>query len=439
MFGLIQKHKRLGIVLIALASFSFLFWMFSVSDIKQMLTGSSCVATVKDECITIREYRFELLKYADLLENNNFRPVVKRFALNSLITREVLYQKAKELGWFVSDEEIIESIKNNELFKEDGKFSLKKYKEVLNRFNLTSEEYEEILRKSLMALKIMNFINYGVYVLPDELEIQKAFRTVYFDGKLYLIRPKDVKVDYEPTEQEIKKYYEENKEKFKEKEKRVVYVWILEDKEVVQDYYKLLKEGKIPEGYKELSEVSLPRRVKEVADKLNENNRLKLIKEKNTYYILFFKERQKPKLKPLDEVREEIKGILITREREKSLEKYSKEVKEKLIRGEKVDIKPLKFDKASLDEINKILRIEQKDILELLFGKEKVFGPFVALNGYGILVIDKRGFEEPDKNKIYEIEKEIKETKFQDIIGFYVDSLIKEYKVKVNEELLNRL
>ncbi|HID65806.1 MAG TPA: peptidyl-prolyl cis-trans isomerase [Aquificaceae bacterium] len=290
-----------------------------------------------------------------------------------------------------------------------------------------------------MALKVMNFIDYGVYVLPDELEIQKAFRTAYFDGKLYLIRPKDVKVDYEPTEQEIKKYYEENKEKFKEKEKRVVYVWILEDKEVVQDYYKLLKERKIPEGYKELSEVSLPRRVKEVADKLNENNRLKLIKEKNTYYILFFKERQKPKLKPLDEVREEIKGILITREREKSLEKYSKEVKEKLIRGEKVDIKPLKFDKASLDEINKILRIEQKDILELIFGKEKVFGPFVALNGYGILVIDKRGFEEPDKNKIYEIEKEIKETKFQDIIGFYVDSLIKEYKVKVNEELLNRL
>lgn len=413
--------------------------MFSVSDVKQMFAGSSCVATVKNECITIREYRFELLKYANLLENANFRPVVKRLVLNSLITREVLYQKAKELGWFVSDEEIIESIKNNKLFKEEGKFSLKKYKEVLNRFNLTPEEYEEILRKSLMALKIMNFINYGVYVLPDELEIQKAFRTVYFDGKLYLIRPKDVKVDYEPTEQEIKKYYEENKEKFKEKEKRVVYVWILEDKEVVQDYYKLLKERKIPEGYKELSEVSLPRRVKEVADKLNENNRLKLIKEKNTYYILFFKERQKPKLKPLDEVREEIKGILITREREKSLEKYSKEVKEKLIRGEKVDIKPLKFDKASLDEINKILRIEQKDILELIFGKEKVFGPFVALNGYGILVIDKRGFEEPDKNKIYEIEKEIKETKFQDIIGFYVDSLIKEYKVKVNEELLNRL
>ncbi|HID65665.1 MAG TPA: formiminotransferase, partial [Aquificaceae bacterium] len=215
MFGFIQKHKRLGIFLIALASFSFLFWMFSVSDVKQMFAGSSCVATVKNECITIREYRFELLKYANLLENANFRPVVKRLVLNSLITREVLYQKAKELGWFVSDEEIIESIKNNKLFKEEGKFSLKKYKEVLNRFNLTPEEYEEILRKSLMALKVMNFINYGVYVLPDEIEIQKVFRIAYFDGKLYLISSKDVKVDYEPTEQEIRKYYEENKENYK--------------------------------------------------------------------------------------------------------------------------------------------------------------------------------------------------------------------------------
>ncbi|HIP42374.1 MAG TPA: hypothetical protein EYG91_00320 [Aquifex aeolicus] len=438
MFGFIQKHKRLGIFLIALASFSFLFWMFSVSDVKQMFAGSSCVATVKNECITIREYRFELLKYANLLENANFRPVVKRLVLNSLITREVLYQKAKELGWFVSDEEIIESIKNNKLFKEEGKFSLKKYKEVLNRFNLTPEEYEEILRKSLMALKVMNFINYGVYVLPDEIEIQKVFRTAYFDGKLYLISSKDVKVDYEPTEQEIRKYYEENKEKFREKEKRLVYVWVLEDKGVVQDYYKLLKEGKIPEGYKELSEVSLPQRVKDAANQLNESNRLKLIKEKDSYYILFFKERQKPKLKPLDEVREEIRDILITRERERSLERYSKEVKENLIKGEKVDIKPLKVEKASLDEISRILRIEQKDILELLFGKEKVFGPFVALNGYGILVIDKRGFKELDEKKIDEIEKKIKETKFQDIIGFYVDSLIKQYKVKVNEGLLNR-
>jgi len=412
--------------------------MFSVSDVKQMFAGSSCVATVKNECITIREYRFELLKYANLLENANFRPVVKRLVLNSLITREVLYQKAKELGWFVSDEEIIESIKNNKLFKEEGKFSLKKYKEVLNRFNLTPEEYEEILRKSLMALKVMNFINYGVYVLPDEIEIQKVFRTAYFDGKLYLISSKDVKVDYEPTEQEIRKYYEENKEKFREKEKRLVYVWVLEDKGVVQDYYKLLKEGKIPEGYKELSEVSLPQRVKDAANQLNESNRLKLIKEKDSYYILFFKERQKPKLKPLDEVREEIRDILITRERERSLERYSKEVKENLIKGEKVDIKPLKVEKASLDEISRILRIEQKDILELLFGKEKVFGPFVALNGYGILVIDKRGFKELDEKKIDEIEKKIKETKFQDIIGFYVDSLIKQYKVKVNEGLLNR-
>ncbi|AAC06821.1 peptidylprolyl isomerase [Aquifex aeolicus] len=434
MFGLIQKHKRIAVIIVTLASLSFLFWMFSVSDVKQMLTGNPCVATVGDECITLREYRFELLKYSNFLQDERTEKLARRVALNSLITKEVLYLKAKELGWYVSDEEVVEVIKNDENFKEKGKFSVEKYRETLNRFGLTPAEYEEIVRKSLMAQRVLNFLREGVYVLPDELDIQKRFYSLRVEGKLYLIKPSDVKVDYEPSEEEIKEYYEKNKEKFKEEEKEVVYVWSLKDKEKVKEYYENLKKGSIPSGYTEFNE-NLPPKVKEAVKELNQENRIKVVRVGENYYLLYYKGKENAGYKPLEEVKEEIKKELVAKKQREKLKEFAQEVFKNLKEGKEVGVKPLAFSSASLEEIQRILMVEQKDLLNLVFGKEKVYGPYPSLAGYGILVVKNRKFEELKPEQVKEIERELKDNKFNDLAGLFVEKLIKEYGVKVNEQL----
>lgn len=437
MFGLIQKHKKLGIALIAIASASFLFWMFSVSDIRQMFGGSACVAEVGGRCITLREYRFELLKYARFLDNPSFAPVVKQLVLNSLITREALAKKAEELGLLVSDQELLEVIKSDPNFQENGKFSLKLYKEVLQRINLTPEEYEDILRKSLMAQKVLKLIEKGAYVLPEEVELQKKYAATLFSGKLYIVKPKDVKLNYEPKEEELRKFYAENKERYKELEKKVFYVWKTDKKDEAHSVYKALKEGKRKEGFTEfrVPEKELPEEVRDVAEKLKPGE-FKLLKRKDTYYVVFLKEVIPERIKLYEEVKEEVKKAYLEKHRSEKLKEYAERIKEKILKGEKVDVKPIKFEEHDLERLSQVVLIPAQDRDKLVFGKDKVFGPYRVLNGEGILVIEKRKEKELKPEELEKIKKDVKNTKLRDLEGMYVDKLIKTYGVKVNKDLI---
>ena len=435
MFGLIQKHKKVGIALIVIASASFIFWMFSVSDVKQMFGGGACVVSVKDECVTLREYRFELMKYAQLLDEPSFVPVVKRLVLNSLITREVLAKRAEELGLLVSDEELLEVIKSNPNFQRDGKFSLEVYRETLGRLNLSPQEYEEILKKSLMAQKVLKLIEKGVYLLPEEVDIQKRYISTLLSGKLYIVKSKDVKLNYKPTEEELRKFYMEHKEEYKEEGKEIFFLWKIQNKEDAQSVYKSLKEGKIEGRYLELARKELPEEVKEIAKKLKPGE-FKLLKRGETYYIVLFKEKVPPKVKPFKEVREEVKKAYIEKLRSEKLRDYAERIKEKIIKGEGVELKPISFEKHDIERLKKVLLIPPEEISELIFGKGKVFGPYKVLGGMGILVIEKRERGELKPDELKKIEEELLRTKVQDLQGLYVEKLIRTYGVRVNEELI---
>ncbi|NPB07937.1 MAG: hypothetical protein GXN96_03300 [Aquificae bacterium] len=440
MFGFIQKHKKIGIALIAVASASFLFWMFSVSDIKQMFQGGSCVVSVKGECVTLREYRFELLKFSELFDNEALRPAVTRFVLRSIITREVLYQKARELGWYVSDEEVLDHIRENELFHENGEFSVKRYREVLERFNLTPAEYENIVRKSIAAQRVLTFLENGVYLLPEEVELQKKFRTTLFYGWLYLIKPSDLKEKPELSEEELRKFYAENRELFKEEGKEVLYLWKTTEKEKAHDLYRTLKEGKIPEGYTLLElptgAQELPRKVYESTKELSEQNRFRLVKLGEEYYILYLKEKKPERIKPFEEVRSEVEKRLLERKKEDLLEEFARSVAEKLKKGQQVNLKPIKMEETDLDEIQRVLRIPPEELPELVYGKKKVYGPYRAFGGFGVLVVEKKEEGQLTKQELKEIKEELFRTKTGDLQAFFVNYLINKYQVKVREELL---
>ena len=437
MFGFIQKHKKLGIALIVIASASFLFWMFSVSDLKQMFGGSPCVAEVGGSCITLREYRFELLKYAGLLNDPSLAPLIKKSVLNLLIAREALSKKAEELGLVVSDQEVLEVIKSIPDFQKDGKFSLEVYKETLNRLNLSPEEYEEIVRKSLAAQKVLNLLEKGIYLLPEEVELQKKYVATLLSGKLYVVRTREVKLDYEPKEEELKKFYSENKERYKEPQRKVYYLWKTGNKEEANNIYKALKEGKTEKGFTEYQtpDVELPEEIRDVAESLKPKE-FKLVKKGDNYYIVFLKEVLPERVKPYEEVKEKVREAYLEKLRSEKLKEYAKQVKEKILRGEETGIKPIRFENYPLEQLSQALLISAEDMDNLVFGKEKVFGPYKVSEGMAVLVVEERKERSLTPEEVEELKRALRDAKLQELQGIYVDKLIKAYGVKVNKELM---
>ena len=438
MYGLIQKHKQLAALIIAIASISFLFWMFSFSDIKQMVGLQRCVAVVNGSCITLREFRYELLKYSDILENQELKSLVKKQVAYSLVNREALYLRAREMGIVASSREVIETIKSDPSFKEGGVFSLDKYKNTLEAVGLTPNEYEEFLKKSLTINKLIRFLSEGVYVGDKELEFQEKILSARFKGRAYLVTVGSVKVNFKPDEKELKKFYENNKDRFFSPEKRIYRVWSVKDKKKAHSLYSSLKKGKVPEGGKVYGRdsFSLPKDILNYAEHLSMDNRFTLTKSKDTYYVLYLESFSPKRLKSFEEAKEEVHKAFLESKKREQLEKKALSIAQSLESGKPVGVKPLKFDNSSVEEFMKLFNIRGDEVLRLVFSQGKVFGPYRITDGFVVLYIESRSFLKEEVKDKKELLKSLIETKTQSLITLFADRIVKDADVEINEEYL---
>ncbi len=438
MYGLIQKHKQLAALIIAVASISFLFWMFSVGDIKQMFGMRKCVALVEDECITFREFRFELLKYRQFLEDESLLPLLKRRVINDMILNKLLYQKALEEGIVASDREVADFIRNDKNFFENGAFSLSSYKDFLDRVGLTPAEYESYVKEMLTVRKFTRFFGLNVSLTKDEVSFGEDIASTRFEGNAYLIDVGAVKVE-EPTLEELKEFYSKNKDMFKVGEKRIYRVWSVEDKSKAHSIYSGLKKGDKVEGgkvYTTDDTEGLPPEISNALSRLSEKDRQTIIKTGNTYHVLFLERVEKARVKDFESAKEEVRRAYLDMLKSKGVEKLAVEVKQKLEAGKPVKgVRRISFSRSSVEEFEKLFSIsDKKDIVEMVFSERRVFGPYRANNSYVVLEISKRY---KDKKKADDgIAQKLKQEKVMDLFGLYMRSVYEKAKIDINHEYL---
>ena len=437
MYALILKHKRIAVVIIAVASLSFLFWMFSVADIQQMFGLKRCAAEVNGKCITLREFRYELLRYQDLLDKEDLRRIVKEQALYRLIGREVLYQKALELGIVAPDAEVARAIKSDPSFQRNGRFDMDAYREALERVGLTPAEYELYLRKQLTARRLVDLVIRMVYITDREREFQRRIVSTRFKGKLYLVSPEALSKNYEPSEDEIKSFYERNRESFMTPEKKVYLLWKTEDKKRAHAIYSSLKRGEVPEGGEEVKDPSrLPDEVVRDLGRLSESDRFTITKVRGTYYVLYLKEVKPRSLRPLSEVREEVVRMLKEERARRIAEETAWKLKEKLERGERVGVRPLEFEDSSVEEFINLFKIRGEETLRLVFSEDRVFGPYRTPRGYAVVYIEGRKVKPDLVKNMAELEESLRRAKEDALVNMFVERLVEEARIKINEEYL---
>ena len=184
---------------------------------------------------------------------------LRRNVLYSQITNFLSYKFAEQLNANISNESVKEFIKKQQVFFENGKFSNKKYLQLISENGYTPDSYGETLKTYLQQQQVINALVNTSFVLPIDSELanlKDQTRTVYTST----LSPKVVNMDdVKITIEDEKKYYEEHKSEFYRKE-RVKFNYILNEKYNYIDKIRITDEEVQKQFQKNKKDYSFPER-----------------------------------------------------------------------------------------------------------------------------------------------------------------------------------
>jgi peptidyl-prolyl cis-trans isomerase D len=175
---------------------------------------------------------------------------LQRQAMRQLIDQALITNLADSYNLNISDKELYENISSQNYFFKDGSFDKVTYKNVLSQNKLTIKDYEDNVRKSMLIQKSISLFEPNVSelersVITGALNIQDKLKYKILDNSMVKIDLDDKKLEafwserktqfmnptkyslsvvtqesikVTPSEEEISKYYDENRHDFKDSE-----------------------------------------------------------------------------------------------------------------------------------------------------------------------------------------------------------------------------
>ncbi|MCB0385990.1 MAG: SurA N-terminal domain-containing protein [Bdellovibrionales bacterium] len=226
---------------IMFAAIIMVFAFFFQTGPLSSLSGGGAAAVVNNQVIPISEYKIRVrrqeeqlrMRLGDLPDSQRqlFYDSIRRRALEDLISAEVLAQSAAEAGFLASDAEVRDRILEIPAFQEEGRFRRDRYEDLLRSNRMTTNEFEEKVRKDVMGQKVQETFSKALYPVEAELEREKRLRQmqinlafVEFDRRTLAdgLNPSDAEATtFLGGEEGLKAaqaYYDENKEEYTSKE-----------------------------------------------------------------------------------------------------------------------------------------------------------------------------------------------------------------------------
>ncbi|HCY86187.1 MAG TPA: parvulin peptidyl-prolyl isomerase [Desulfobacteraceae bacterium] len=176
------------------------------------------VASINDTPITVEEFQNAYKRMVDRMRaqfgnalNDDLLKAlnVKQQALNSLINQKLLDMEAEKLKIVVSDEELQDTLMGIKAFQTDGAFNLDLYKRILGQQRMTPESFEAFTRQDLKNGKLRQMILSGITVSDAETRDWYIFENTKMAVNYLEVDPTSF-TDVFPTQDAIKKEYEDN-------------------------------------------------------------------------------------------------------------------------------------------------------------------------------------------------------------------------------------
>ncbi len=276
-----------------------LLLMVAISMVVTLIPGygsggqrsQTVVAEVGDDVLTLRQVQTSIQSQ---MKNKGFPPEMAQhyvpIIIQQMIADLAVSYQAQRMGFEATDEDVARTIQSMlpQLFQ-DGKFAGQEaYSQMLAQQNTNIPEFEALVHKQMVLIKLQNIILEGVVVSPQEIEQE------------YRRRSEKIKLEYvvfniDPTEaqklltrEEMLAYYNERKTTYFTQEKRGFHI-------VVADQRRMMEAISIPDE-----------EIRRLYD--NSKDRFRTPERARVRHILL-KTTEKPK-EELEKIRAKVEGLL---------------------------------------------------------------------------------------------------------------------------------
>lgn len=139
---------------------------------------------------------------------------IKQAVLDGLVGSEVTVQAALKAGFRVSDERVGREIRGISQFQRDGKFDPQLYGQVLRSAGLSQGQFEDNVRRDLLTAQFTGGITDSVLVSDHELDRWLRLSEQQRKVGYYQVKGDDYLDKVVPGDEEVRKYYQDNLERF---------------------------------------------------------------------------------------------------------------------------------------------------------------------------------------------------------------------------------
>ncbi len=265
---------------------------FALFGISEYFTGTSNIKVASIDGVDISKAEFlakfnpqkrRLQQELNQKYDTEFDIMLKQSILNQMIDKHLLEKLSSELSYETTANELNAIIQANDLFKEEGRFSLEKYKQLLRLNGYTTIKYEAIKLQELTQTQIKYNLLDSAFITSSQLaRLQKlndqqrqfsyiAIRTddyikkvkvdaqsvkdFYNNNKALFLAPEQVKIEFvelslneiskkiKVSDDELFNFYKDEQERFITEEERQAQHILFEDELTAQKVIALLNSG----------------------------------------------------------------------------------------------------------------------------------------------------------------------------------------------------
>jgi peptidyl-prolyl cis-trans isomerase D len=230
-------------------------------------TGASStdtIATVGSQSISLQEVRQQM---AQMSQGRQIPKMMEAFYARQILDRlifdkEIEYE-ADRLGVTITNEEMATLIKQilPTAFNGDSPVGVDQYAaQVQQRFQMTIPAFETAIKRELLVEKFRKMVTDGISASPSELRDQFSYQNEKVKLDYALIKPEDLEAKINPDEAELKAYYEKNKSRFQEPERRSVRYALIDANKLKQSAQ--VSDDDLQKQYKDnIAQYQVPNRV----------------------------------------------------------------------------------------------------------------------------------------------------------------------------------